>query len=284
MNGNPRRRLLGAAVAGIGAAIGPAARAQPLAPAPYRLGLAPFLSPAAMVAAFKPLREHLEARLRRPVEIYTARDLPSMVAATQRGEYDVAMLPAHLARLAVTDWRSSLLVGTLAAVRVLILVRRESTLRQASDLKGRRLGAFDRLSIVGATALAWMRAQRLVAGTDFEFVAHPSINSAVFALNLGEIDALAIAQSQVSALPAGTPRDDRVLAEAGDIPGPMYVARGELSASEQGAWRDAFLSFVPQADRPSTASNVRPHGVPPEVFSRLDPLADEARRLLAHRP
>lgn len=286
MNGRVLRRrwigmlAMGAANLGIGLPL----RAQAPSPAAYRLGLTPFLSPTAMVTAFKPLREHLEARLRRTVEVYTARDLPVMVASTQRGEYDVAMLPAHLARLATTDWRFQLLAGTLPAVPVLILVRPDSPLRQAADLRGRRLGALDRLSIVGATALAWMRAQRLVADSDFEFVALPSVNSAMFALNRGEVDALAIAQSQVAALPADTPRDTRVLAQAGDIQGPMYVARADLPLPDQAAWRDALLSFTPLPDRPNTAGNVRPHAVTPEAFARLEPLAQEARRLLLNRP
>jgi ABC-type phosphate/phosphonate transport system substrate-binding protein len=263
-----------------GAALGllhPGTRAQA---APYQLGLTPYLSPTAMVAAFRPLREHLEARLGRAVETRTARDLPTMVVNTRRGDHDVALLPAQLARLATIDWGFTTLAGTLSRIRVLILVQRGSPVRGAADLRGLKLGAFDQVSIVGATALAWMRAQRLAAGRDYVFLAQPSVSSGMFALARGDIDALAIASSQVAALPADTLRDDRVLAEIGDVPAPMYVARQGLLPAEITAWRAALLSFEPLAAAGATVANARLHVVPAPALQQLDPLADEARRLL----
>lgn len=271
-----RRMMLGAAAGLALPAIG--VRAQP-GGAPLSISLAPYLSPNALLAAFRPLREHLERTLRAPVEMLSARDFRSQTESVRAGQHDAALMPAHVARLAMLDWKHALLAATLDTLRVQVLVRQDSTVQRPADLRGQRIGMADALSLTATVGRQWLREQGLA--DTVEVVTMPSVNSALHALDRREL-AMAIAgESQLMALPPETPRSHRVLASVGAIPGPMYVAQPGLPEARRDALRAALLSFVPDPARPQTAANARLHLPDAALLTRLDPLAAIARQVLA---
>jgi phosphonate transport system substrate-binding protein len=226
--------------------------------APIRLGLAPYLSPAVLLAAFRPVREHLERALGQPVEMVTARDFVALADATRRGDFELALVPAHLARLAFTDWGWHPLARTVANSEVLVLVREGGTVRTPSDLRGQRIGMLDRHSLTAAAAVQWLRTRKPALQGQVEIVSMPSINNALYALALDEVQAVFAARSQLSALPAQTPAGHRVLATATEIPGPWYIGRRGTAPATLSRWRTALFAFVPNEQAPPTASNSRP--------------------------
>lgn len=279
MSHPPNRRMMLGAAAALALPVLPV-RAQGDA-APLSISLAPFLSPHALLAAFRPLREHLERSLRIPVEMLSARDFRSQAETARAGQIDVAMLPAHVARLAMLDWKHELLAATLDSLRVQVLVREDSTVQRPAELRGQRIGMGDALSLTATVGRQWLREQGL--GDAVEVVTMPSVNSALHALDRREV-AMAIAgESQLLTLPPETPRSHRVLASIGAIPGPMYISRPGLTAARREALRAAFLSFTPDPARPPTAANASLHLPDATLLARLDPLAAIARQLLVGR-
>ena len=152
-----RRRSLIALAAWLGLA----GRAAAAADAPLRIGLAPFLSPVALLAAYRPMREQLERTLARPVEMVTAKDFAALIDATRRGDYDAVLLPAHLARLAVADWRFEPLANVNEPVIVQVLVRADGPIRRVSDLRGGKAGMLDALSLTATVGRQWLQEQGL---------------------------------------------------------------------------------------------------------------------------
>lgn len=272
-----RRGLLSAALAAPALLGARAVRAQ-AGPTPLSIALAPFLSPAALLAAFRPLREHLERRLARPVEMVTAKDFRSLCETVRTQREDVAMMPAHLARLAIADWGYQPLVATLDSFQTIVVVRRDSPVRTPADLRGAVVGTLDALSLTATVGQLWLREQGLADSVTVQTV--PSINSALFSLDRGELGAVIAGDTQLAGLPPTTPRTERVLATVRDAPGPVYVARGSLPAIELDALRAAMIAFTPDPARPATAANARLHAVEPALLARLDPLAAIARRVL----
>lgn len=252
------------------------------AAAPLRVGLAPYLSPAALLAAFRNLREQLEQRLQRPVELRTARDFRSLLEAAARLDHDMVLLPAHVARLAITDWRFEPMVATLETVNIVVLVKDGGAVRSVADLKGRQAAMLDRLSLSGTVGRNWLAQQGLAA--DVTVVSTPSVNSAMFALDRDEVAMVVIADTQLLALPPTTPRGDRVLAVLRDIPGPVYVARPGLPAAELAGIRAAMLAFDPDPARPQVAANSRLRPLVSADLAALDPYAAIARKALAEPP
>jgi len=271
-----RRALRALAGAGVLPLIGLPSTA---AGAPLRIALAPFLSPTALLNAFRPLREHLERELDRPVEMVTEKDFRSLVEATRRLDHDVVQLPAHLARLAMVDWRYQQLAGTLELVDVQVLVRVDGPVREPAGLKGQRVGMLDPLSLTATVGRRWLQQQGLA--DEVEVLALPSINNALFALDRGEVAMIVAGSTQLAVLPPSTPRSERVLATIGNIPGPVYVARPTVAAAEIERIRAAMGSFRPDPARPLTAANsaLRPHDA--ARLASLDPLAAVARQALA---
>jgi phosphonate transport system substrate-binding protein len=246
---------------------------------PLRLALAPFLSPTALLTAFAPVREHLERELDRPVEMVTAKDFRSLVEATRKLEHDIVQLPAHLARLAMIDWRYTQLAGTVELLDVLVLVKADGPVRSAAALKGQRVGMLDPLSLTATVGRRWLQEQGLTG--DVEVLALPSINSALFSLDRGEVAMVVAGRTQLIDLPTSTPRSERVLATIGNIPGPIYIARPGLAADELVRLRAAMASFKPDPNRPVSAPNSALRPLEAARLAALDPFVAIAREAIA---
>lgn len=270
-----RRRSLATLAALGGAALSPLRAAG----APLRVGLVPFMSPTVLLTAFRAVREHLERSLGRPVEMLTAKDFRSLVEATARNEYDMVLLPAHVARLAMVDWRYEPVVGTVDALQVQVLVKNNGPVKTAADLKGQSAGMLDALSLTASVGTKWL--QDLGLAGDVKVQPLPSINSAMFALERGEVAMVVAGATQLLMLPASTPRNERVLATIRDIPGPIYVARPGLPADELARLRAAMVAFKPDAAQPVTSSNAALQPVSAAELAALDPFVAIARRALA---
>jgi len=270
-----RRHALGLLAA---AALGRARAAT----APLRVALPPFLPASTMLATFRPLREHLARTLQRPVEMYTARDLDTHVRSLRLDPLDVSLVPPHVARLAARDWGFAVVAATLQSTAVLIVVHRDSTLRDAADLKGRALAVFDRVAMPHAVARQWLATQRIDPLRDLRVVPWVSVSNALQALARGDVAAVVLAASQLDAFDAEATRAVRVLAEAGTMPGPMYVARPGLPAALLDTLRRAMLAFAPDTALPVTVANTRLQMPDAAALAALDayvaPLRDELSR------
>jgi len=274
---NRRRPLLAVAALPL-MALGPR-RSLHAQPAPLRVALAPFLSPAALLVAYRPLREHLERELRRPVPMVTERDFHVLLAATQRGDHDVVQLPAHLARLAMVDWRWQPVASLQEAVTAVVVVKADGPVRSAADLRGRRVGMLDPLSLTATMGRRWLQQQGLTA--DATVLTQPSVNSGMYALDRDEIAALVCADTQLLSLPASTPRGERLLATIGAMPAPIFIARPALPEAELAALRAAMASFKPDPARPRTASNSVLRPLNEASLAALDAYVPLARQALA---
>ena len=275
-----RRQALARLGAAGAAALGlPAARGQPDRGAPLTLALAPFLSPAALFVAFEPLRAHLQQRLARPVELVTSRDFRSHLASTQRAEHDLVQLPAHLGRLAMLDWGWRGLAAAGEIANVFVAVRDGGPVSTPAALRGRTVAMLDPLSLTATVGRRWLQQQGLAEHVTVQ--ALPSINSMLFALDRGEVDAFVAADTQLRSLPAATPRGERVLARVEGIPAPLYLARPQMPPAERRAIAEAMLGFAPDSGRPATAANARLVPLPAARLAALDTYADIARRVLA---
>jgi len=274
---NRHRRGLVAAVAASVLAAQPL-HAQPPA---LRIAVVPFLSPAVMLAAFRPLREHLARELGRTVELYTARSFAALLTQIQHAPDDLTLVAAHIARLAERDWGFTPLAATLEQTTAQLLVRADSRWADAQALRGGSLGLLDRRALPAIVTMTWLHARGLEADRDYRVVVQPSADSALHALARGNIDALTLAASQLQVVPPSTPRNERVLADTGAMPGPVYIARPRLGTDELGRLRAALLRFEPDPAQPETAINTRLRSPTPAGLAALDVFLPKLRREMA---
>jgi phosphonate transport system substrate-binding protein len=269
-----RRHLLSAGLAGILGPVGLQATESAV-----RLGLVPYLSPAALMAAFRPLREQLATSLGQPVQAYTARDFHGLVASMQAAEYELALVPAHLARLAVREWGWTPMAATLQSTPVFVVVREAGPIRAPADLAGKRVGTLDLLSLTAAVGLGWIARQGLAVDVQ----PLPSINSGLVALARDELAAVVVTASQLQGQPPTAQAGQRVLVRLGDIPGPQIIARPGATPATVARWRQALWAFQPDPARPLTAANSPLTPLTEPMMAGVDTHADYLRLQLARR-
>lgn len=272
-----RRRALRLAGAVALAAALPRAAASS---APLRVGLIPYLSTRSLITLYEPLREHLERVLHRPVQLYSAHDFRALALNARAGEYDIALLPPHIARIAVDDWGLRMLVRFAQSSEVQLLALSAASPEAPLDLHGARIAAIDPLSLTALILRDWLAENDLVVGRDVEIVYVRSIASGLVALERGDASALVGAIGMLRDVVEGDGGRVRVLESLASIPTPAFVARQHRADDEFARLQAALLSFVPApagggiSRSPFVIGSVRD-------FDRVEPYAAEVRRLLA---
>ncbi len=248
-------------------------------PPALTVGLPPFLSAGALLEMVRPLREHLERSLGRPVAFYGARDFRTLYAAVQAGDYDLAVLPAHVAAVAIADWRFAPLVSMQDDTTLRMMVRKDGPLQHVAQLRGQRIGMLEPSSLTALIGRQWLRSLQLEPGRDLTVVTQPAVNSGLMALERGDIDALLMANFQVEAMHGAASARLRELAQGPAMPAPLLLASPRLSAGEVAALLHALLSF--KSEQPSTGAFGNPLRPPsPERLRRIEMLLEPARALL----
>lgn len=278
--GRARRRLLRGAGAAMLAAVGSRISAQPSSRQPLRVGLVPYLSTRSLITLYQPLREHLERALQRPAQLYTAQDFRTLVANARNGEYDIALLPPHITRIAVADWGQQFVARFAQTSEVQLVTLPTASLDLPDGLRGRRIAAIDPLSITTLVLRRWLVERGLTVGRDVDIRYAHSISSGVVALERGDAVALVGAIGQFRDVVDGVEGRVKVVATLAAIPTPAFVAHRRVAAAEVVRIRQALLAFVPQSTgagisrSPFVAGGV-------QDFARVESYAAEVRRLLA---
>ncbi len=272
-----RRQLAALPLAALAGGAG--ARAAPT-PVRLRLGLVPYLTPRQMLAAFDPLRDHLEHRLGLPVALYTAPSLRAFAHGVQDGSYDIAFVPAHLMRLAGNDWGWTPLVRRSAPLRLLLMQRQAQALAVPDDLVGTHLAVHDAMSLSAYRLVDWLAERGLRPGRHLTVDYLGDAPSLLAALERPEVTAVAIADASLSDMAAGAREELRPLADLGPLPAPGYIAAPGMAPSLQRALVAAMTAFGSTTlDAPSLA-RAELHAPAPSGASAADPALDRAVALL----
>ncbi|MDZ7652662.1 MAG: PhnD/SsuA/transferrin family substrate-binding protein [Burkholderiaceae bacterium] len=246
-----------------------------------RIGLVPYLSTRAMVGVFEPLRSHLEARLARPARLFTAADFRALADNARQGEYALALLPPHLARIAVTDWGHALVAGSALTTDLVVYVRRDEPPALPGGLRGQRIATLDPLSLASLALQRSLAQQGLVIGRDVEIDHVRSITSAVIAVQRGDAIAVAGSSAQLRDMAPAETAGLVPVATLATVPTVAFVAHAAVPPAEVEAWRRAVLGFAPPASADPGLSRTRFIEAALGDFDGLESYAQEARRLLA---
>lgn len=212
---------------------------------PLILGIVPNLSPRSMLAVYQPLRTQLETFLSRPVMLFTAPDFYSFYNRALEGEYDIALMPAHFARLAQTEGGLIPFAKFLPPQYGVVVVRRDSTLYAPRDLRGKRIALVDRTALVTLRGEDWLESQGVVIDMNAVPPAHFTYhNAAVEAVLNGRADAAIVSSGPFNTMPKDLRERARVLASLGDMPANVFVAHPRLSSEEVQELRGVLFDYA----------------------------------------
>lgn len=223
------------------AAHGATARAAD--PGPFELGIIPYLPTARLIAAYQPLRSHLENSLGRKVVLSTAPDFPAFLDRSLRREYDLIVLGSGLGRQAEREAGYRPLLATKRNIRALIVVRRDAPLAKPKDLAGKRVAMIDPMTGLAQLGRETLRQAGLVAGRDYAVVSVKSPSNALHAVLHGEADAGVTTINLIPQLDEDMKGRLRVIAESRDIPGLLFMLRPDAGIGAE-TLRNTLLEFA----------------------------------------
>jgi phosphonate transport system substrate-binding protein len=219
-----------------------ATRAFAADPAPLKLGIMPFNSTLTLIRVHQPLATHLEQALGRKIQILGSTDYFTHVNQLLNGDFDLAITGPHFAVMAAERGYQPL-VRYAADLRPSFVVRDDSTIRTAADLRGKRLGMPHRLAIISSSGVKWLDEHGLRIHQDYRTVEFGSHGAAIAAVAAGEVDAALSANTAWGQVPESVRAKTRLLPLDIRMPHVMTLAHSRLPKADIERVRQALHSF-----------------------------------------
>ncbi len=241
-----------------------------------RIGLFPFHSPQHLVAYYDSLRRHFEKALQATVQLETAPSVEDYTSRAIRGDYDVALIPAHFGRLLQVDYRWQPLARYMPDNTVYLITRKQDVIRAPSELKGKVIATHDRDLLMSLAALRWLR-ERGVSESDIEWLETGGLASSVYAVITSQADAAVTTLSSLSLTRQAELDQLDILVEVGNIPQLYLMANPRMQNHRKAGLRAACDSFRKEGN-PVLAR------VTEKELKSLDAYAAELRMKFAVQP
>ena len=225
--------------AGLGLA---SAQNVPQAAAPLKLGIMPFNSALALIKTHQPLRQHLQASLGRPVDIFTSTDYFTFLNEMLDGRFDLAIAGPHFGSMAIErGWVP--LFRYKAVLQPLFVVRPGSGINRLEDLRGKRIGLSSRLSISSIGGVKWLQDHGLQLDKDYRLFERSTHGAAVAAVAVGELDAALTTHTPLKQIPEDVRAKVTILPLDIAVPHLMTLANPRLGKQEVQKIKQALMSF-----------------------------------------
>jgi phosphonate transport system substrate-binding protein len=210
--------------------------------APLRLGIMPFNSTLALLKTHQPLRQHLEAALGRPVEIYTAADYAAFHRDSLAGGFDLLITGPHFGVMCL-DKGYVPLFHYKTSLKPIFVVGKAAGLDRFEKLRGKRIGLSNRLSVSSIVGLQWLAERGLHAGQDFEVIEKTTHGAAIAAVAVGDLDAALTTFTPLKQVPADVRDKVDELPTNVQVPHLMTLAHNRLGAAGIDRLRQALRAF-----------------------------------------
>lgn len=254
-----------------------------LAAPAFILGIVPIHSARVLAERYEPLRSYLEKILKQSVRIESASDFRRFHERTMRGDFDLTITPAHLARLAQKDAGLQPLAQFMPDHDSLLIYAAERPLASFKDLKGKPLAVIDRLAITVTAALQFLDTQGLEANVDYQVVEHRTHASAAYALISG-MSAAAVSSSQgLLQIPDNLRSKLIVQKHIADIPAFVLIAKAGMEKVQTERLKKALLTFPNETEGIDFLGHTGYNTLIPATeaaMKRADPYLQETRKAL----
>jgi phosphonate transport system substrate-binding protein len=215
--------------------------------AALRLGIMPFNSTLALIKTHQPLRLHLEAALKRPVEIYTSADYAAFHRDSLAGAFDLLITGPHFGVMCI-DQGYTPLFHYKASLKPIFVVAKAAGINHVDKLKGKRIGLSNRLSVSSIVGLRWLDDHGLQAGRDFEVLEKTTHGAAIAAVAVGDLDAALTTFTPLKQVPADVRAKVSELPTTVQVPHLMTLAHNRLGSAQLEQVRAALQAFPATAE------------------------------------
>ncbi|MDR0672220.1 MAG: phosphate/phosphite/phosphonate ABC transporter substrate-binding protein [Zoogloeaceae bacterium] len=215
---------------------------------PLRLGVAPFSSPTSLFRAHRPLIQHLERSLNRPIRLYTSADHATFLNDSLGRRFDILITPPHFGALCL-EYGYTPLVRYKAPFTFVFVVRADSSFKSSRDLRGKRIAFPDYASFFTQAGIQRLAENGIKADKDYQMLVRPSHAAALASVVAHDADAAVTTLAPFNLTHRDTRARLRVI-EMRDmdmrdrvLPHLMALADSRLDAALVDRIRKAFQSF-----------------------------------------
>ena len=253
-----------------------------------KIGLLPVLSARVLLTNYQPLRAYLERELHQPVELVTATDFRTFHLSTIAGDYDAVVTAPHFARLAQLDAKYIPLASYRSANRAILITAKDRPLKSLNELRGQSLATPDRHAMVVSQALYWLREQGLNAGSDFQLLETPSLNSAAYSVQSHQSILAVMAPTGMKQMPDSIRDSIQIFANLPELPSSLIWMAHPRMATQLPQIKSALLkltSAIPEgALFFETTGYIGLRDISSAEMKTLDPYTKELINMLKIRP
>lgn len=239
------------------------------------IGLPPYQPARPLIAEYQALATHLRQELNRPVRVVTTKDIRTFTQRMLAGDYEMVVVPGHLARLAQREKGWQPLARFAPDTQVLLLARKQDPDLVPENIKGKTLAMPDRLRLVSIAAEHWLAQHHLLAGRDYTALETPSFGSAVNALLTHQADMAIITRAGINQIRESDWLQIRIVAETASVPMHLFAIRASVAQTERTQLQRALLTYQAPNQVPITT-------VAPETMLAMDAYLEETQRRFKH--
>lgn len=213
-------------------------------PPPLQMGLLPYLSGERLFEYFLPMKDYLEAKLKRRIVLSTAPDFKTYVQRAARGEYDIYQTAPHFALLAEVEHGYRRVARLTRDLNGDVVVRRDSPVQHIQDLRGRTVITPDALAVTSMLGEELLKDHGLAPGKGYRLLRTASHNNAIMTVYRSQADAAFSSVEVLEKLPPEITRELRILAKTRQVPHMMVMAHRRMQPAEYDRLKAALLAFT----------------------------------------
>lgn len=211
---------------------------------PLTLAVVPYLSARAIVQLYRPLQDHLERTLQRPVRLVSAPDYLTYLDKTAKREYDVVATSPAFGRLAQVETGYVPLLRAQNSLEVLLVTLKDSPVQDVASLRGQTIATTDALATLTLAGQRALKERGLVPGRDVTVRATNSHANSLAAVQRGDAMAAISSSTTLRQIPAAAAEQLRVITVLSTTTPLMYMASPVLAPAEVEALRRTMMEFA----------------------------------------
>lgn len=223
--------------------VGPSAAQDKAETRTLVVGLMPYLSTRTLMANYQPVADALQQSLKQPVTLLTAPNFDVFVERVLNGDYDVALLAPHYARLAIKEYGYAPLLLHKAPIRGILVTGKDAPLKSFDELRGQSIAIVDRSALIVIAGALTLAENGLKENQDYRFVETVTHSSALHNAISGKARAALVSHSTLVLAGPELQQGAQVWRDIAQIPGQFYVAHNRLPPARQHAIKAALLAF-----------------------------------------
>jgi phosphonate transport system substrate-binding protein len=228
----------------------------------YFFGVFPFLEQTTLERIFSPIAAELSAAIAKPIHYQSAATFEKFMSNLEEQQYDIAHIqPFDYVSIAVKA--GYLPVATrIEMLPAVFVVKADSPLQNAQDLRGKILGLPPKAAAVSYLAKVALHESGLKPGKDVKLSYFKNHDSCMQALLIGDIAACATGRRNMGLFEDRTRQPLRVILTSPEIPQTLFVVHQRVPAADRELIRETLLA-------------TRLRGVDPKLRNLFMPSTDE---------